>query len=80
MCLGIPMQVREIQGFSARCEAKGVERNVNLFLLQDALPDIGDFVMVHVGYAIQIITPEAAHSAWELYDEMLAAGNDAPHA
>lgn len=69
------MQVREIQGFSARCEAKGVERNVNLFLLQDALPAIGDFVMVHVGYAIQKITPEAAHSTWELYDEMLAAGN-----
>lgn len=80
MCLGIPMQVREIQGFNALCEAKGVKRDVNLFLLQDTLPAIGDFVMVHVGYAIQIITPEAAHSAWELYDEMLAAGNDAPHA
>jgi hydrogenase expression/formation protein HypC len=80
MCLGIPMQVREIQGFSARCEAKGVERDVNLFLLQDALPRIGDFVMVHVGYAIQTITPEAAHSAWELYDQMLAAESNGPDA
>jgi hydrogenase expression/formation protein HypC len=80
MCLGIPMQVREIQGFSARCEAKGVERSVNLFLLQDTLPAVGDFVMVHVGYAIQKITPEAAHSAWELYDEMLAAGTGPPDA
>lgn len=80
MCLGIPMQIREIQGFSARCEAKGVERDVNLFLLQDTLPAIGDFVMVHVGYAIQTITPEAARSAWELYDEMLAAEAHEPHA
>ena len=80
MCLGIPMQIREIHGFSARCEAKGVERDVSLFLLQDELPAIGDFVMVHVGYAIQIIAAETARSAWELYDEMLAAEARAPHA
>ena len=80
MCLGIPMQVQEINGFTARCEAKGVEREVSLFLLQDALPAIGDFVVVHVGYAIQIIAPDTARSAWELYDEMLAAGTQVPHA
>ena len=28
MCLGIPMEIREIDGFTARCEAKGVERDV----------------------------------------------------
>ncbi len=80
MCLGIPMQVREIHGFTARCEAKGVERDVSLFLLQDSLPAVGDFVVVHVGYAIQIIAPDTARSAWELYDEMLAAGTQVPHA
>lgn len=80
MCLGIPMQVQEINGFTARCEAKGVEREVSLFLLQDQLPAIGDFVVVHVGYAIQIIAPDTARSAWELYDEMLAAGTQVPHA
>lgn len=72
MCLGIPMQVSQINGYVARCQAKGVERDVSLFLLQDNLPAIGGFVMVHVGYAIQIISPETARSAWELYDEMLA--------
>lgn len=79
MCLGIPMQVRAIDGFTARCEAKGVFRDVSLFLLQDHPPAVGDFVMVHVGYAIQTIEPEAARSAWELYDAMLAAA-DPPHA
>lgn len=72
MCLGIPMQVREIDGFLARCEAKGVSRDVNLFLLQDDALAPGDFVMVHVGYAIQKMTEQEARSAWEVYDEMLA--------
>jgi hydrogenase expression/formation protein HypC len=35
MCLGIPMQIKEIDGFVARCEAKGVMRDVSLFMLQD---------------------------------------------
>ena len=80
MCLAIPMHIESIAGFIARCQAKGVERDVSLFLLQDALPAVGDFVMVHVGYAIQIISPEAARSAWELYDEMLAQEQGAGHA
>ena len=35
----------------------------------------GDFVIVHVGYAIQKVSPEEAATAWEVYDEMLAAEN-----
>ena len=73
MCLGIPMQIREIDGYVARCEAKGVEREVNLFMLQDDDVGIGDFVMVHIGYALQKMTEQEARSAWEIYDQMLAA-------
>ena len=77
MCLGIPMEVQAVDGFLARCCAKGIEREVSLFLLQDEPVAIGDFVLVHVGYAIQKMTPQQARSAWELYDEMLAAeGSD----
>lgn len=72
MCLGIPMQIREINGYVARCEAKGVERDVSLFMMQDEPLRPGDHVVVHVGYAIQKITPQEARSAWELYDQMLA--------
>lgn len=72
MCLGIPMQICEIDRYVARCEAKGVSRDVNLFLLQGEPLELGDFVMVHVGYAIQKMTEQEARSAWELYDEMLA--------
>ena len=72
MCLGIPMQIKSIDGFVARCEAKGVERDVNLFMLQYEELREEDFVVVHVGYAIQKVTPQEARSAWEIYDQMLA--------
>jgi hydrogenase assembly chaperone HypC/HupF len=67
------MQVVSIDGYLARCSAKGVERDVSVFLLQDDPPAPGEFVMVHVGYALQKMTPQEARSAWELYDQMLAA-------
>lgn len=73
MCLGIPMQIVEVNGYVARCEAKGVERDVSLFLLQHEPLAPGDFVVVHVGYAIQKIAEQEARSAWQIYDEMLAA-------
>ncbi len=74
MCLGIPMQIKAIEGYTARCEAKGVERDVSLFMMQEEALSIDDFVVVHVGYAIQKISPEEAQSAWEIYDQMLEAG------
>jgi hydrogenase expression/formation protein HypC len=72
MCLAIPMQIRDIDGFSARCEAKGVFRDVSLFMLQSEALSPGDFVLVHVGYAIQKVSELEAQSSWELFDEMLA--------
>jgi len=68
------MQIKSIEGYTARCEAKGVERDVSLFMMQEEPLKIDDFVVVHVGYAIQKISPEEAQSAWELYDQMLQAG------
>lgn len=72
MCLGIPMQVVERDGLVARCEAKGIERTVSLFLLQHENVGPGDHVMVHVGYAIQKMSETEAQSAWALFDAMLS--------
>jgi hydrogenase expression/formation protein HypC len=72
MCLGVPMRIVEIDGFTARCEARGIERTASLFLLQHENVQVGDMVMIHVGNAIQKMSEEEAQSAWELYDEMLA--------
>ncbi|NOR51581.1 MAG: HypC/HybG/HupF family hydrogenase formation chaperone [Gammaproteobacteria bacterium] len=71
MCLGIPMQIVEIEGFNARCSAKGVERDVSLFMLQDDQVEVGDYVMIHVGYAIQKMSEADARSSWELLDQII---------
>lgn len=71
MCLAIPMRITAIDGYTARCEAKGVFRDVSLFMMQDEPPVVGDYVMVHVGYALQKLTEAEARSTWELLDQVL---------
>jgi hydrogenase expression/formation protein HypC len=75
MCLAIPMKIIAIEGFDARCEARGVERDVSLFMMQNDGVGVGDFVMVHAGYVIRKITPQEAHSTWELLDQVLAVNS-----
>ena len=72
MCLAVPMQITKIDGFNAHCVAKGIERDVSLFLLQDEAIKEGDHLLIHVGYAIQRISEAEAFSTWELLDQMLA--------
>ena len=72
MCLAIPMQVVDVDGFNARCEAKGIEREVSLFMLQHEDVVVGDHVLVHVGYAIQKVSAEEAADSWAMFDEVLA--------
>jgi hydrogenase expression/formation protein HypC len=67
------MRVTELDGLIARCEARGVERVVSLFLLQHEAITRGDLVMVHVGYAIQKMSEDDADDAWRLFDEILSA-------
>jgi hydrogenase expression/formation protein HypC len=66
------MQVRSIDQFQCLCEAKGVQREVSLFMMQDEKVEPGDFVLVHVGYAIQKISAEDAAESWQLLDQILA--------
>jgi hydrogenase expression/formation protein HypC len=80
MCLAIPMQILAIDGFVARCCVAGVERDVSLFLMQDETLAPGDFVAVHVGYAIQKMQPEDACLAWEIQESLRAAETAAPDA
>jgi hydrogenase expression/formation protein HypC len=77
MCLGIPMQIQSVDGFVARCTAKGAEREVNLFLLQDETIGVGDYIVVHLGNALSRMTSEEAAAAWEIYDAILAAEDGA---
>lgn len=79
MCLAIPMRIESIEGFLARCEIKGVSRDVNLFLLQDRPVSVGDHVLVHLGYAIEILDLAETQRYWETFDAVLAA-TDGRHA
>lgn len=73
MCLGVPMQIIEINGLTARCQAKGVTREANLLFFQEEPLQVGDFVVVHLGAVVQKLSAEEARVAWELYDEIFAA-------
>ncbi len=72
MCLAIPMCITAIDGLNARCEARGIFRDISLFMLMDDPPAIGDFVMVSVGQAVRKVSPEDAALSWEMYDLILA--------
>jgi hydrogenase expression/formation protein HypC len=71
MCLAVPMRIKSVDGFNAVCEAKGIEREISLFMLQGENVQPGDHVLVHVGYAIQIVSEEEARLTWDLFDEVL---------
>ena len=65
------MKILERDAYWARCEAKGIERSVSLMLLDVQDVEVGDHVLVHVGYAIQKLSAEDARSTWALLDELL---------
>jgi len=64
------MKIVSIKQSIARCQYQGIERDVDIFLLADSGLDIGEFVLVHVGYAIQKIEKEEAETRWQLFDQM----------
>jgi len=72
MCLAVPMRIKTIDGFQCTCEARGIERDVSLFMLQGEELEPGDHILVHVGYAIQKVSSDDAEASWELFDEILA--------
>jgi len=69
MCLAMPMKIVEIDGDIARANLNGIERAVNLLLVQDQGISVGDYVIVHVGYAIQKLDAAEAMATWQLLEE-----------
>ncbi len=68
MCLGLPMEIIELRGDTGTAEAEGVKREVNLQFLKDA--KIGDFVIIHAGFAIEKIDKKRAQETLNLFKEM----------
>ena len=69
MCLAVPMKLIEIDGDVGRAELGGVVRDVRLDLLEDA--KVGDYVIIHAGFAIQQLDQEEAHRTLALLSELL---------
>ncbi|UCE45753.1 MAG: HypC/HybG/HupF family hydrogenase formation chaperone [Methanobacteriota archaeon] len=69
MCLAVPAEVKSIDGNVAKVDFGGVTREVNISLVT---AKIGDFVIVHAGYAIEVLDREEAEKTLQLFRELLA--------
>lgn len=69
MCVGVPMQVISIEGDQAITEVDGVKREVNLMLLDQDVK-VGDFVIIHAGFAISRLDEKDARETLALMREM----------
>ena len=58
MCLGVPMQVKSIENDMALCEIDGVQREASLMMVDGV--EVGDFVLIHAGFAIERIDEDEA--------------------
>ena len=68
MCIGVPCQIIEIQDYMATIEIGGVQRKARLDLLDDVA--VGDYVIIHAGFAIQKLDAEDALETLRLLKEM----------
>jgi len=68
MCLGIPMKIKSIDGDFAQVESARLIRTVNIQMLSGV--KIGDFILVHAGFAIQKIDPKRAKETLRIIDEI----------
>jgi hydrogenase expression/formation protein HypC len=68
MCVGVPMQVISIDGDQAMTEVDGVKREASLMLLDDVA--VGDFVIIHAGFAISKLDEEEAREALAMMREV----------
>jgi len=67
MCLGVPGNIVSIEGNSADVNFGGITRRVSLMLCPDV--EVGDYVLVHVGFAIQRLEKEDALETLRLFEE-----------
>ena len=68
MCLATPMRVIAINGPVARVESAGVELDAGLDLVEEVA--VGDYVIVHAGYAIQRLTADEAKETLSILERL----------
>ncbi len=68
MCLAVPMKVVSIENNSAQVSSGGLETQVSIDLTPEAA--VGDYVIVHAGFAIQRLDAEDALATLEVFDRL----------
>jgi len=72
VCIGVPCQIVKIHDQMATVEIGGTQREVCLdLLIDDSETRVGDFVIVHAGFAIQKINAQEAEETLDLLKEMM---------
>ena len=68
MCLAVPALIKSIDGKEAEAEIGGITRRISLWLTPEAR--VGDYVLLHTGYAINIIDQQEAEETLKLFAEI----------
>ncbi|TWJ19585.1 HypC/HybG/HupF family hydrogenase formation chaperone [Geobacter argillaceus] len=71
MCVGVPMQVVSIDGSDAVAEIDGVRRQASLMLMADEV-QVGDFIIVHAGFAIARLDEDEARQTLAMMREVFS--------
>ncbi len=72
MCLGVPMKVVSIDNDIAICEIDGVRREASLMMVENVA--VGDFVLIHAGFAMEKLDEENARETLALFRQLVAQG------
>ena len=75
MCLAVPVKITRIEGDQADVDIGGVSRKVSIALTPEAR--IGDYVLLHTGYAINVLDEDEARETLDILERMVAAGDGA---
>ena len=75
MCLALPMRITAVDGVMATIVAEGLEQRCSVMLVPQA--EVGDYVLVHAGFAINLVDEVEAEETYELLREIGAFGEGA---
>ena len=74
MCLAVPARITKIEGTMAEAELGGITRQVSVLFTPDV--KIGDYVVMHAGYAINILDQQEAEATFRLLEEVMSSDED----
>jgi hydrogenase expression/formation protein HypC len=74
MCLAVPMRITALDGARATIAVEGLEQECSVMLVPDA--GVGDYVLVHAGFALSVLDEAEAQETYELLREIIALDED----